>query len=97
MKLTLTLPLPATTAPMVGAPGTVAGVMLFDAAEGKPEPTKLEATTLNVYTVPFISPATVRGLAVPLAVNPPGVDVAVKPVTGLPPLLAGAVKLTVAL
>ena len=42
------------------------------------------------------SPDTVIGLAVPLAVVPPGLDVTVYDVIGLPPSEAGGVKLTVA-
>ena len=46
---------------MVGAPGTVAGVTLFDAAEGELFPTPLVATTVHVTGVPFVSPVTVIG------------------------------------
>jgi hypothetical protein len=34
--------------PIVGAPGVVAGVTLFDAADGAPVPTALMAATVNV-------------------------------------------------
>ena len=56
------------------------------------------ATTVNVYAVPLINPATVRDDAVPapVAVNPPGEDVTVYPVMAAPPLFTGAVKDTVA-
>lgn len=45
------LALPAFAEPMVGAPGTVAGVVgvtLFDAAEAAPVPATLVAFTVNV-------------------------------------------------
>ena len=77
VKLTETLAFPAITAPIVGALGTVAGVIVLDARDGKPEPTELVATTLKVYAVPFIRPATVNGLALPVAVSPPGLEVTV--------------------
>jgi hypothetical protein len=81
---------------MAGAPGIVAGVTLLDAADGKPVPFAFVAVTVNVYAVPFVRPATMIGLAAPADVMPPGLDVTVYPVIGLPPLSAGAVKLTVA-
>jgi hypothetical protein len=40
-------------------------------------PTLLVAVTVNVYAVPLVRPVTVRGDDAPLAVNPPGLDVAV--------------------
>ena len=46
--------------------------------------------------MPLVSPVTVIGLAVPVAVSPPGLDVTVYPVMAAPPLFVGAVKLTVA-
>jgi len=46
--------------------------------------------------VPFVSPVTVIGLDAPLSVKPPGDDVTVYEVTAVPPLAAGALKLTVA-
>lgn len=44
----------------------------------------------------MVSPVTVSGLALPLAVWPPGVAVTVYPVMFDPPLLVGTEKLTVA-
>jgi hypothetical protein len=41
-------PLPAVAVPMVGAPGTVAGVTLSDAAEAAPAPMLLVAVTVKV-------------------------------------------------
>ncbi|GAA3406271.1 hypothetical protein GCM10020370_32650 [Paenibacillus hodogayensis] len=60
-------------------------------------PTLFLATTVNVYAVPFVNPVTVTGLAVVLVpMIPPGLDVTVYSVIALPPSLAGASKLTVA-
>jgi hypothetical protein len=42
------------------------------------------------------SPVTVIGLALPVAVKPPGLEVTVYPVIAEPPLLAGAVNVIVA-
>jgi len=77
VKLTIALLLPAVAVPMVGAPGTVAGVTLLEAAEAAPVPTPLVAVTVKVYGVPLLSPLTVRGLPAPLPGTPPGVDVTV--------------------
>jgi hypothetical protein len=41
-------PLPAVATPMVGAPGTVIGVTLLDAADAEPVPAALVAVTVNV-------------------------------------------------
>ena len=48
MKETEAWVLPAAAKPMVGAPGTVLGVTLLDAAEGRPVPVALVAVTVNV-------------------------------------------------
>jgi hypothetical protein len=80
LKLTVACALPGVAVPMVGAPGTVAGVTLFDAAEGALVPTTLAAVTVNVYAVPLVRPVTVIGpQAAPLqlAFNPLGDEVAV--------------------
>jgi hypothetical protein len=55
----------------------------------------LVALTVKVYSTPFVSPVTSIGLAVPVAVWPPGEAVTVYCVIGLPPS-GGAVKLIVA-
>ena len=97
VKATVALALPAVAVPIVGAPGTVAatfGVTLFDATEGAPVPKALVAATVQVTAVPLVNPVTVIGDAAPVFERPP--QVAVYPVIALPPLLAGAVKLTVA-
>ena len=44
----------------------------------------------------MVSPVTVIGLAVPMPVNPPGLEVAVYPVIAEPPSLTGSVNVTVA-
>jgi len=59
VNVTVACALPAVAVPMVGAPGTVSGVTLLDAADGAPTPTALVAVTLNVYAVPLARPFTV--------------------------------------
>ena len=56
VKVTLACALPLVAVTAVGEPGTVAGVTLFDAADGTLDPAALAATTVNVYAVPFVSP-----------------------------------------
>jgi hypothetical protein len=77
VKLTVALLFPAVAVPIVGAPGTVAGVTLLEAAEAAPVPTPLVAVTVKVYAAPLVSPLTARGLLAPLPVKLPGVDVTV--------------------
>jgi hypothetical protein len=48
VKLTVACVLPRVAVPIVGAPGTVAGVTLFEAAEGAPVPTAFVAVTVKV-------------------------------------------------
>jgi hypothetical protein len=72
------------------------GVTLFDAAEAAPVPALFVAVTVKVYAVPLVRPLTTMGLAAPVPVRPPGFEVTVYPVMVAPPLLAGAVKDTVA-
>ena len=48
VKLTLAEALPGVAETPVGAPGTVAGVTAFDAAEAGPVPTPLVAVTVKV-------------------------------------------------
>ena len=59
VKLTLADRFPAVAVTAVGAPGTVAGVTLFEAVDGALEPAAFVATTVKVYAVPFVSPVTV--------------------------------------
>jgi hypothetical protein len=95
VKLTVACALPAVAVPMVGAPGTVAGVTLFEAADAGPVPTELVAVTVNVYAVPLARPATVQAEVAHVPVCPPE-EVAVYEMMAAPPLLAGGVKVTVA-
>lgn len=48
VKATVAWALPAVASGAVGAPGTVAGVTLFDGAEAEPVPAVLVALTVNV-------------------------------------------------
>src|SRR6188768_365962 len=77
VKRNVTCPLPGTVAPIVGAPGTVAGVTLFDGADASPVPIEFVAVTVKVYALPLVRPVTVIGDVAPLATMPPGADVAV--------------------
>ena len=70
------------------------GVTEFDAELAGPVPMAFVAVTVKVYAVPLESPVTVIGLAVPVPVKPPGLEVAVYPVMAEPPSLAGAVNAT---
>ena len=71
----------------------------MDCADSALLPMALVACTVNVYAMPLVSPVTVSGLAVPLAVIPVDTPliyaVAVKPVIGDPPVLL-AVNVTFA-
>jgi hypothetical protein len=88
---------PATAQTAVGAPGTVRGVTAELAADATDVPFALVAVTVKVYAVPFASPVTVAVVAPDVvAVAPPGDAVTVYPVTGDPPLLAGAAHDTLA-
>ena len=75
VKVTLTWAFPAVAVPMVGAPGTVAGVTLFDAADGALVPMAFVAVTVQVTAVPFTNPVTVSGELVPDALCVPHVAV----------------------
>src|SRR6185436_20476995 len=99
VKVTVACVLPAVALALVGAPGTVLGVTLFDGTEAGPGPAAFVAMTVNVYAVPLTSPVTecVSDVVPALLSTPPaGFEVTVYPVIALPPLLAGAVKLTLA-
>ena len=96
VKVTVACVFPRVAVPIVGAPGTMLGTTPLEALEAAPVPTAFVAWTVKVYAVPFVKPVTVNGLAPPVAVKPPGLDVTVYPVIGLPPSEAGAVKSTVA-
>ena len=77
VKLTVASALPANAVAAVGAPGSPAGVTLFDAAEAGLGPALLKAKTVNVYAVPSVRPGTTIGDAPPDAVIPPGLEVTV--------------------
>lgn len=55
------------TTPIVGALGTVAGMIELDAAELAPVPIALVALTVHEYVSPLVRPFTEIGLAAPLA------------------------------
>ncbi len=79
VKLTVAWVFPRAAVTPVGAPGTVAGVTAFDAADAAPVPTAFVAVTVKVYDVPLTRPVTtidVHGAA-QLAVTLPGLDVTV--------------------
>jgi hypothetical protein len=82
--------------PIVGVPGTLAVVTLFDAALEPPVPAPLVAATVNVYTVFAVKPVTLTGDVVLEAVIPSGVEVARKLVIAALPIFVGAVKVTFA-
>ncbi len=92
-KATLTCALPRVATTAVGAPGTVAGVTLFEGAEGTLLPTELIATTVQLTGVPLGSPVTVIGDAFALAAWLP--QLARNPVSATPPVLPGATNATV--
>ena len=71
VKLTVASALPAVAVPIVGAPGTVAGVTLFEAAEATPLPTEFVALTVHVTARPLESAVTVIGEVVPVALCVP--------------------------
>jgi hypothetical protein len=80
VNVTVADPLPAVAFALVGAPGTVIGVTLFDAVDGALEPATFVAMTVNVYAVPFTNPVTtceVEGVPALLSTPPAGIDVTV--------------------
>jgi hypothetical protein len=96
VNVTVARAFPAVAVPIVGAPGPVEGVTEFEGELGKLLPVAFVAITVKVYAVPLVSPVTVIGLVEPVPVILPGVEVAVYPVIADPPLLAGAVNVTIA-
>ena len=77
VNVTVACPTPAVAVPIVGGPGTAAGVTLFEGADAGPVPTAFAAVTVKVYGVPLVRPLTMRGEAGPLALKPPGEEVTV--------------------
>jgi hypothetical protein len=63
--------------PIIGAPGTFAGVTELLVPDAELVPTALVAVTVKVYEVPFVKPVTVIGEAPPVPVKPPGLEVTV--------------------
>ena len=61
VKVTETRASPTVPVPIVGEPGTVAGVTLFDAPDAALSPTLLVASTVHVTATPFVSPLTKMG------------------------------------
>lgn len=97
-QATMTEESPAVTRVAAGAFGAPDGVTGADGALGALElDGAFEATTVNVYGVPFVSPLMTHGLAEALQVLPPGFEVTTYPVIGTPPVLVGATQLTCAL
>lgn len=90
------------TAPIVGAPGTVAApVVNDDGADDRPGPLLFDAATVNVYGVPPDKPVTEAESAtgLPVTVNPEqaghaGEAVIVYESIVAPPLLPGALQST---
>jgi hypothetical protein len=68
---------PPEAVPIVGACGTVVAVMLEEELLAGPVAVALVPVTAKVYEVALCSPVTVKGELAPVAVNDPGVDVAV--------------------
>jgi hypothetical protein len=70
-------PFPLTARMSVGASGTVAGVTVLLALDEILVPAMFVAVTVNEYVFPFVSPVTIIGEELPLAVNPPVFEVTV--------------------
>ena len=71
VNVTVISPLPLVAVPMVGASGTVAGIIELLVPEIVLVPTSLVAVTVNVYEVPFVRPVMTIGEEVPYAICPP--------------------------
>jgi hypothetical protein len=81
---------------LVGAFGTVAGTTELLVAEAVLVPAEFCAVTVNVYTVPLVSPVTVIGEPPLVAEKPPTFEETVYDVIDAPPLLTGGVNEIVA-
>ena len=55
--------------PIVGAPGTVAGVTALDAVDALDVPAEFVAVVVNVYAVPFVKPVTAHEPDAPVTVQ----------------------------
>jgi hypothetical protein len=99
VKDTVAVPLLAVACTLVGGPGGASGTteLMVDSV---PFPEEFVANTVTMYVVPLVSPETVIGLVVPVAVIPGPVvcpllrAVTVYDVNGAPTV--GGVKATVA-
>src|SRR5688572_27933708 len=89
VKETVAIPVPVAVGPLNEFPPGIEGAEAVDAA---PVPAELVAARVQVYGVPLVSPATTSGLEAPVAVTPPGEQVALYPVMAAPPWNAGGVK-----
>ena len=71
VQATVTDVVPAFVAvPIVGAPGTVAGVTELDAVDKLDVPTELVAVVLKKYVVPFVKPVITHEPEAPVIVQP---------------------------
>jgi hypothetical protein len=97
VKLTVACVSPLTAVTAVGASGTSAiGAITLEGSERELVPIAFVAVIENVYGTPNLNPVTVNGLAFPVITAPSGSDITVYPVIALPPLNAGALKVTLA-
>jgi hypothetical protein len=76
-KVTVAWPLLAVAVPIVGAPGTVAGIIEFEVEEDMLVPALFVAVTVNVYVTPFVKPVIVIGDEPAVALKPPTLEVTV--------------------
>jgi hypothetical protein len=96
-QLTIPFASPAIAETLPGGPGTSQVVTAVDGDEGRLSPAAFVATTVKVYAVPLLKPPTVALVAPSVvAVEPPGCALTVYRVMGLPPMLVGAVHVTMA-
>jgi hypothetical protein len=63
-------PLPPIAITFVGASGILSGIIILLLIDAILVPTAFVAVTVNVYEVPFVSPVTVMGVVLPVAVCP---------------------------
>ena len=75
LKDTVAWLLPGAALVIVGAPGTVAGVTVFEEADGALVPTALVAVTAQLTGVPLVRPVTTIVGPVPEALRAPQVAV----------------------
>src|SRR5262249_46980984 len=81
-----------TTPRSAGGPGGVTDTV----PEERPVALELVAVTEQVYVVPLVSPLTVTGEALAVPDLPPGLQVAVYLMMGLPPVFAGGENVRIA-